>query len=83
MIATTGLAAATNDGVEDDVEPWWPTFRRSTGPTSPRARSVDSTGASASPVSRAEKPPISTVTTSEPLLMSPSGSGDAASVAEG
>ena len=44
-----------------------------------RRRSAASTGASASPVSSARKPPWRSTSTTEPLLMSPSGSGAVAS----
>ena len=81
--ATDGRTASTNPGVVDEFEPWWPTLRTSTGPTTPRETSAVSTGASASPVSSAEKPPISSSSTTEPLLMSPSGSGASASACVG
>ena len=44
-------------GVVDEVEPWCPTFSTSTAGSSPRSISIASTGASASPVSRAANPP--------------------------
>ena len=56
MTATDGRVAASSAGVVELVEPWWPTFSRSTG-SSPRLTSAASTGASASPVSNALNPP--------------------------
>lgn len=83
MAATVGCAASTKAGVLDECDPWWPTFSRSTRGTAPRATIAVSTGASASPVSSALKAPWRSTATTEPLLMSASGRGAAASASEG
>jgi hypothetical protein len=83
MTATVGRIASRRPGVVDESEPWCPTLSRSTGDSRPRTPRMASIGASASPVSRAAKPPWRTSITIEPLLMSPSGSGAAASASVG
>jgi hypothetical protein len=83
MAAIAGRTASSSAGVVDECDPWWPTFSSSTGASMPREASAASTGASASPVRSASNPPVDTSSTTEPLLISPSGSGADASAAVG
>jgi hypothetical protein len=83
MRAAPGIVAFSSAGLLDESDPWWPTFSTSIGVRRPRSASKASTGISASPVSRAAKPSWRSRPTTDALLMSPSGSGPAASPTPG
>lgn len=83
MSAAIGCVASRSTSVVLESDPWCPTLRTSIGESIDRCASAASTGASASPVRRAVNPANRSSTTTEALLMSPSGSGARISSSEG